>query len=918
MKKVSKQLLSFLLVVISIFNLFPAVAAAEHVHKGIVCGKRVEYYEDIDSNTHTYVVANENVCSCGEVIGYVDVKKTKSPHTFMANECTKCGYERKHVHKGVSTGKTVTKYENITSTTHTKVSGKENICKCGSVLGLVSVKETKQEHTFKNNVCTACGYVHKHKGVACGKLVEHYEQDDRISHYYVTAYENLCSCGKVMGTVDEKKTAERHNFKNDTCTKCGYKSSEHVHERTSQTTLTSYEDIGENTHTEVVETYATCTCGELIARVGYVMGTEQHSFVNDKCTKCGYAKVHVHKGVACGNAIKRYEDINANTHTLYTANEEICSCGAMLGYIDENRVTKNHSFNNDICMECGYKREHIHKGVACGDAIKRYEDINANTHTLYTANEEVCSCGAMLGYIDENRVTKDHNFNKDTCSECGYKREHVHVPYSCGDNIKYYEDRNASTHTYVEGAEEYCWCNESIGIIVSQKVVEAHSFLKDKCTKCDYEREHIHVGSVCGSEVRYYEKRTETSHTLVTGTEENCWCGERVNIANLKKNTSAHNFKNDKCIECGYTRQHVHKISKTADNGFTFYVSPTKTTHVKVFYEGDQLCDCNEVISSGNYSETTENHTFKNGKCTKCDAVQDGAKQEAVTLKVEVYYKSIDKEKHARIEVPAGTPYGRLDELFTSKNTTYKYEAHTFVNNKCAICGYKDYWLIAIEQTIKGDYAEDTNLAGFVGQVLGGEVLGVGTIADIRDLTASKTPEDAALNLLTLLPLGGVLKHADEIADAAKYSDEVVAVTRHSDDLRDIARVAVRESDHVDEYADSMRVIKKVSDSPDDAYSSYYKFKKNYGSAGEGYEWHHIVEQNQIKKSGIDVVLVQNGNNIIPLDAPTHRLVSGYYSRIVPGTNTSFRDWIASKNFTYEEQEKIGEYVLEMFGVIVE
>ena len=62
---------------------------------------------------------------------------------------------------------------------------------------------------------------------------------------------------------------------------------------------------------------------------------------------------------------------------------------------------------------------------------------------------------------------------------------------------------------------------------------------------------------------------------------------------------------------------------------------------------------------------------------------------------------------------------------------------------------------------------------------------------------------------------------------------------------------------------------------------------------------------------------INNGSNIIPIDSATHRKVSGYYSRIVPGTDMSFRDWIAYKGFTFEEQQKIGEYVLEMYGVKV-
>jgi hypothetical protein len=47
------------------------------------------------------------------------------------------------------------------------------------------------------------------------------------------------------------------------------------------------------------------------------------------------------------------------------------------------------------------------------------------------------------------------------------------------------------------------------------------------------------------------------------------------------------------------------------------------------------------------------------------------------------------------------------------------------------------------------------------------------------------------------------------------------------------------------------------------------------------------------------------------------RKVSGYYKRLVPGTNMTFRDWLAYKGFSYEQQTQIGEYILEMYGIKV-
>ena len=133
-------------------------------------------------------------------------------------------------------------------------------------------------------------------------------------------------------------------------------------------------------------------------------------------------------------------------------------------------------------------------------------------------------------------------------------------------------------------------------------------------------------------------------------------------------------------------------------------------------------------------------------------------------------------------------------------------------------------------------------------------------------------------------------------------------------DLKDVARLVARDEDN---YAKEMREIKRVSSSPTDAYNSFNAFKRAHGRAGDGLEYHHMTEQSQIGKSGFDIRSVQNGYNMIPLDKATHRKVSGYYGRIVPGTNLSFRNWLAHEGYTYEEQQEIGIYVLEIYGVKV-
>lgn len=61
-------------------------------------------------------------------------------------------------------------------------------------------------------------------------------------------------------------------------------------------------------------------------------------------------------------------------------------------------------------------------------------------------------------------------------------------------------------------------------------------------------------------------------------------------------------------------------------------------------------------------------------------------------------------------------------------------------------------------------------------------------------------------------------------------------------------------------------------------FDSFRQLKKGIGSPGAGNEWHHIVEQSQIVKSGFNPHMIQNTNNIVSVGKTTHRAISGYYS----------------------------------------
>ena len=101
-------------------------------------------------------------------------------------------------------------------------------------------------------------------------------------------------------------------------------------------------------------------------------------------------------------------------------------------------------------------------------------------------------------------------------------------------------------------------------------------------------------------------------------------------------------------------------------------------------------------------------------------------------------------------------------------------------------------------------------------------------------------------------------------------------------------------------------------------FEGYRQLKDYLGSAGAGYHWHHIVEQNQIRKSGFPSTWVNNTLNIIKLSEDVHKAITSYYQSIPSEGFTNgmrFRDWLAGQSF--ETQYEWGIKILRMLGVDV-
>jgi hypothetical protein len=94
-------------------------------------------------------------------------------------------------------------------------------------------------------------------------------------------------------------------------------------------------------------------------------------------------------------------------------------------------------------------------------------------------------------------------------------------------------------------------------------------------------------------------------------------------------------------------------------------------------------------------------------------------------------------------------------------------------------------------------------------------------------------------------------------------------------------------------------------------FNSFNELKAEIGSPGVGNEWHHIVEQCQINKSGFSPQMIHNTNNVVALSQKTHRVVSGHYSSVQFFTGgQTVRNWLAGQSF--QAQMEYGLFVIKL------
>ena len=169
-----------------------------------------------------------------------------------------------------------------------------------------------------------------------------------------------------------------------------------------------------------------------------------------------------------------------------------------------------------------------------------------------------------------------------------------------------------------------------------------------------------------------------------------------------------------------------------------------------------------------------------------------------------------------------------------------------------------------------------------------------------------------------LLPIGDIVYVGGIVISSAVDCINTVGIDNLSILYSEAASSAGETSAHVSQWFNDTVSSAGNAPNPNDpncngGFNSFRALKKYLGSAGKGYQWHHIVEQCQIRRSGFDKQMIHNVNNIVKVSDTVHTKISGYYSSIDTNLceNMRVRDYISQ--FSFEEQYQFGIKMLEKF-----
>ena len=474
----------------------------------------------------------------------------------------------------------------------------------------------------------------------------------------------------------------------------------------------------------------------------------------------------------------------------------------------------------------------------------------------------------------------------------GNVQPHTHSVCSFGEECTTIISVDDLKHQKAVTRPLLCQCGEMIDYEL-QVYHEEHSFVGNSCTTCKYER-HVCQGSLCGPIETVYEQLGNGNHRKVQKSHGMCACGKVVQTdMYYQETTEVCDYENGTCSFCGSEGEHQHHFTTSIRYEDTYYAN-TATQITEATCEcgsshvlGRKLITRDEAVEKGALVETFFQNTYTEHTLTYafekvCTVCKENYSDLAYADNTPTYNKCICKSL-------GGYVGGYIYEVEASEPHEYVSIGNGHI--MCVGCGFDPVYYQENQELYANVLQTAMDICGFVP--------GIGDVADLASCLISLSRGaygEAALNALCVLPLIGGVAGVFKVLDLVSVGTKTVT--------------------KVDDFIDLSKMVNQANDLPAGiGFKSFDQFKRAFGSAGSGFQWHHIVEQSQLQKSGFADELIHNTSNIIRVDTKTHSQITTYYKMAQNYTEgLPLREWLANQDF--ETNYRIGVEVLELFGVI--
>jgi hypothetical protein len=172
----------------------------------------------------------------------------------------------------------------------------------------------------------------------------------------------------------------------------------------------------------------------------------------------------------------------------------------------------------------------------------------------------------------------------------------------------------------------------------------------------------------------------------------------------------------------------------------------------------------------------------------------------------------------------------------------------------------------------------------------------------------------AVIGGIAMDAVSGFLGPGGEIGDATKVPEIAKDVESAGRDVNAAAKAADSGAAAAGQAAKGAGAPALTRDMvPNQGFATFDQLKAHLGSPGEGNQWHHVVEQSQITKSGLAPEGVHNVNNVVAVPSDIHAQISGFYSSKLP-TGELVRNSLVGKSF--DQQFQFGVRALNKFGSV--